>query len=148
MSFYKGLCSKSIAPHPSWYRQMPILPILPRNLEAKKKEIKFSNEQQEGDLSASKLFCRSIACTLHMFCCEDLSIYWLHCARQLISPAHALHYFHPPSTSQQTNCFISYLRNKLLIKGLKYILLLFLNTYKCHFKSELNEAWLTACRIE
>ena len=76
--------------------------------------------------------CKFMGCTAHVNWYQPLHMHCIICT----------------STSHKTNCFISYLRNKLLIKGLKYILLLFLNTYKCHFKSELNEAWLTACRIE
>ena len=142
MSFSKELCSKSIAPHPSWYRQMPILPILPRNLGAKKKEIKFSNEQQEGDLSASKLFCRSIACTLHMLCCvllwRSLDLLVALCAStDITSTCTALF---PPSIHLSTKKLFHFLFEKKSFQKFYDIWSSCSeNTYKCTLKTKLNE---------
>ena len=136
MSFSKELCSKSIAPHPSWYRQMPILPILPRNLEAKKKEIKFSNEQQEGDLSASKLFCRSIVCTLHMLCSAVKISRFIGCTARVNWYHQHMHCIistlHPPLNKQ----IVSFpLWEKKLSKVLWYMIVLFWKYLQMHFKN-------------
>ena len=134
MSFSKLLCSKFIALHPSCYRQMPNLPIKPKisvqkSPKSPRDESLFSC-RQEGDTSRSKVLCicRFIGCTV----------------RQLISAAHALHYFHLPS--QQTNCFISSLEKKLVVH--KHLVMKILAKHIIfHYQMKLCEPALTPARL-